>query len=146
VSVTASTVYTTSDGSRFDEPQRAEKYQTISKRLDAILDQLKPVPSSFNNGDWVQQHGMVAERVASQILGILSEKYPGQKWIAQTIEKGLREAHPSWVGRLISDGDNKAENRAWGRICRINWQTYREYNQPYFADRPEKADGREVAL
>jgi hypothetical protein len=49
----------------------------------------------------------------------------------------------SFAGRLASEGP-ECFGRAWNRLGAINWETFREYDQPYFAMNPDKAE-REMA-
>jgi hypothetical protein len=49
----------------------------------------------------------------------------------------------SFAGRLASEGPD-CFARAWNRLCSINWDNFREYDQPYFAMNPDEAE-REMA-
>lgn len=149
--ITPTTLYRTTDGSEFRTHEAATAYESRAERLTALLSRLPALPegTGFSNGEGYLQHDYdTAVSVMNEVLTIMEErvgKSHGEtgwdSWILQTRTKGPREAHPSWVGRLISDYDDKALNRAWSRFMCINWTTMREYGQQYYAAHPDEARG-----
>jgi hypothetical protein len=143
--ITESSVYTTDDGSRFNSRVKAQEYEVRANRVTEIMNRLVAKPDDLRGGDWVQQNMLTAVSAAGQLLDLIEQVTGQHKWIDDTRSKGLIDAHPSWVGRLLGDYDDKALNRAWHRIQSIDWKTMREYNQPYYADNPDAAaDGRQA--
>lgn len=142
------TIYRTTDGSEYRSIEKADAYESRVERLAPIMARLPQLPENdgcqFVNGHGYIQHDYeTARAVMNDVLNLIEELFE-HKWIDQTRAKGPREAHPSWVGRLISDYDDKALNRAWNRFMCIDWNTMREYGQPYYAAHPDKAAGGQI--
>ncbi len=135
------TIYRTEDGSEFRTREAASAYVGRFLRVKLALQELPEY--SFVSGEhgYIQHDYDVAHRALNALLDLIEEKTGAHRWITDTRTKGPKEAHPSWVGRLLGDYDDTALNRAWGRMQRINWQTMREYSQTYYADHPDEAKG-----
>lgn len=132
------TVYEADDGSRFDTAQEA----TAHERVNQAMQPLGPRPK-LGDGRWVQ-HGRVACTVSLRMLvALYAELYPddAERWkLLERVESIDPRTHV--IGRML-DGNGPLA-RAWARLRCIDWQTCREYDQPFYALHPEQAGAEQT--
>ena len=128
-------VYEALDGARFDDPEQCEAWDRELAEVAAVM---RGLPErKIGHHQWFQHNAISAERVRSDIWDMVCEKY--------------KKHYPDWkktpahelgmfsiVGRVLCDSGCPL-NRAWYRLSCIDWDTHREYNQPYMAMHPDKA-------
>jgi len=132
-------VYVASDGSRFDDPVKCDEYEVQCRLISNAVAPLG-VERRIDSGEFFQhtREACMAAKVA--LVGVFQAIYP--TWDLKDCRP--EDVHPlGVVGRVISDGNHNALNRAWNRLGCINWELFREYGQPYFANHPSEAT-REV--
>lgn len=131
------TVYEADDGSVHQTEEACRKYERhmrVCQRADLLIGERV----SLSGGQWVQrsQHACLA---AKRLLVELCREL----WSAETfpvLQNDADHIHPrSGLGRIIDDGAPCCLQRAWGRLSCINWDSYREYDQPYFALNEDQA-------
>lgn len=136
-------IYKASDGSRFDDAESCRQYEDM---VAAVADAVAPLGErpDLPHGGWIKhtrnacfqaRRGLVA--VARNIYS--PERYPVFANDPDTI-------HPmSAAGRIVNDGGNACLYRAWQRLMCISWESFKEYEQPYFTRNEHEAAKRETA-
>lgn len=134
------TRYIAEDSTSFGSKQECSEYETLCERVKKIMSQLSEPPldenCQFANGyGYIQHNPVVFRKVRNELLDEFSTKID-HKWITQSKSDG---AHPSWVGRLVSDYNIKAYYTAWHRI-QCTDKDFREFGQVYYAEHPNEAE------
>jgi hypothetical protein len=114
--------------------------ETLEKRIANVMSQIpdKPNTTNFENGGGYIQHNKKAlEKVKLELLEIC-RYFIDHSWIEETIVNNLD-------ARLLSDSMYPSLDRAWYRLCCVDFSNYREYGQQFFALHPEKAKQKCVA-
>lgn len=128
------------DGKEFNSENECLDYENLIKKVNNIMKVLPPLPKdegcSFSNGDGFVQHDKTILRKVQINLLEEMKKHIDHKWIQQTIDD--ENAHPSYIGRLISDYEIIPLKEAWNRFMCID-KLGREWGQPYFVTNPDKA-------
>jgi hypothetical protein len=139
----AVTVYEAADGSRWNTPDACmRRDQDILEVAKAML----PLGQerSLESHEYIQRSGAVCLQVKRDLIEIAKKSYPPKDY--PVFQNDPDAIHPwSNAGRVISDTDGPLST-AWRRLMLINWENFREYQQPYFALNPDKIETqREVA-
>lgn len=129
------TKYTTSDGTIFYDEDKATKHEFEYAGVRAVMVQLPEVDLASNE---FKQHDIeTAKRVKRELFALVLSMY-GESYPHWRAWKG-DDVHPrSVVGRVLDDSGGPL-SAAWGRLCRIDFSTGREYQQPYFVAHPSEA-------
>ena len=140
----AVTVYEAADGSRWNTPEACmRRDQDILEVAKAML----PLGNhpSLGSHEYIQRSGAVCLQVKRDLIEIAKRSYPPKDY--PVFQNDPDAIHPmSGAGRIITDSDGPL-CRAWGRLGCINWENFREYQQPFFALNPDKVETpREVAV
>ena len=113
--------------------------ETLDKRVANVMSQIpdKPESTFFTNGEGYIQHNKKAlEKVKLELLEICKD-FIEHSWIEETI---LNNLDISYVARLLSDSMYYTSlDRAWYRLCCVDFSNYREYGQQFYALHPELA-------
>lgn len=133
------------DGVEFFQRDECEKYEALTARIALVMSDFPAKPKddgcSFASGGGYLQHDTVTfYRVRDAILRIAKEVAP-HRWIDDCIAD--KNAHPSYVARILGDYACRPLSDAWYRFMCIDSQQ-REWGQPYFATNPK--DGAQVCL
>lgn len=139
-------VYVANDGSRWDDPSKAEERDALIVEIEDIMAPLGPRPKDqgchFANGaGYIQRDAVTVANVRAALL--VPTKRVLKWWWDDQVErfgKEPTEAHGSWYQRML-DGSHAPVDRAWSRLCCIDEQS-REWGQQYYAKNPEK--GKQV--
>lgn len=139
----AVTIYEASDGQRFNDPEKCQQYEVLIVSVAAAMAPLGKSPD-LGHGCSVQHDRMACLSAKRGLVELARTLYPPEKW--PVFQHDADEIHP-WggAGRVLTDGAPECLSMAWNRLMRINWDNYREYDQPYFAMNPDKAGQMEVA-
>jgi hypothetical protein len=130
------TDYIALDGKRFRDREKCLAYEQELRAVNAIMDRLPKCDPG--DGEYFQHDKetlLDARRgLWAMILDKYGESYPEwKKWHADKV-------HPlSGVGRVLDDFGGNPIADAWRHLARINWELYREYQQPYYAINPGQA-------
>lgn len=125
-------IYECTDGTRFDIIEDAEKYQLLCNNLKEAEIYLNDRTKQCENGiEYVQQSKEQVERYRKRIFNLAAEYIPS--FSKTFIECGNGTRHISHAERIISDYNNQALNRAVFRLSCTSSDTFREYQQPYYA-------------
>jgi hypothetical protein len=132
--------YQATDGTRFKSEEACRKYEAICGLVAGIMGNLKPRPDYMPHGSWIQQSPNVCRGTKRSLIDIARTLWDAETY--PVLAHDADEIHPmSGLGRIIDDGGPRYLQRAWQRMICIDWNTYREYEQPFFALNPEKAAG-----
>lgn len=129
--------YEASDGSRFDSQSAAEAHEQLVSRVAHAMESLGPRPK-LGNGRWKQHDGFACRLARRRVVMLYAAQNPddAERWrLLEQVENIDPRTHV--IGRML-DGDGPLA-RAWYRLSCINWETFREYDQPYYAMHPEEA-------
>lgn len=131
-------IYECGDGTRFDDEERAQRYEDTRVELRAVERKyLGPRAEEVKRGKGTQEHpieNVIAYR--KEICRIAGEYIPSSKWVFDGCGDGTR--HISHANRVVSDCDVKMLDVAFFRLNCINLSSGREYEQPYYALHPEE--------
>ncbi len=132
----ALTLFEADDGSHWETAEAAHERDALCARITLAIKPLGPRPD-LGHGRSVQQERDACLEAKRALVAIALETcgdFPVFK------ENEPDDIHPmSIAGRIIDDHGGPLA-RAWSRLCRINWDSFREYDQPYFALHPERAE------
>lgn len=138
------TKYEANDGSEWRTEKECIERDTLCARVEALMKQWPEHPKndgcSFANGEgFLQLTKELFETTRESLLDIIAESID-HKWVNDS--RGGK-AHPSWVGRLLSDAGADPLYRAWVRIACVDKQ-FREWGQVYYAENP--TEGKQIKL
>jgi hypothetical protein len=134
----AVTIYQASDGQRFDSEQKCREYEALVGIIVGVMSTLRPA-SGLQSGEFVQQDRAQCLTVKRRLVEVARTMYDPKSY--PVFAHDADEIHPmSGAGRILTDGAPECLSRAWCRLMRINWDSYREYDQPFFAMNPDKAE------
>lgn len=129
------TIYRASDGKRFDDAQACQEYEWLLSEVVMAMRPLGDKPD-LGHGCW-KQHKERNCHMARRGLVMIARKLFSHAVFQQ--EPHL--VNPmSIAGRLIDDSGYTCLYWAWNRLMCINWQNWREYDQPFFALNPDQAE------
>jgi len=135
------TKYVADDGCEFNTPDECEKHEQLIEACNDAMGMLPPRPS-IPHGQFMQRDRIACLRAKRGMFTILvarwGESYPEMNgWKADEVHPG------SFAGRLASESAKPIAS-AWWRLSCIDFDTGREYDQPYFANNPGEARGEYV--
>lgn len=128
-------VFEAADGTRFATEQECLDYEHRAQLLDLHLGLMEDAPNVIPQDRYFQHD---RENVEKAWCGVLFETF------AELGGKALlpvaKIVEPSgYVGRVVDECGSPALKRAWHRFARINFETFREYGQPYYVAHAEEA-------
>lgn len=130
------TKYVSDDGVEHSTPERCHSYDGMFHAVQGSLSALPDVPD-LESSQYYQHDRENCLQAKRQLFAIAKNEF---HWCPEAFIYGADNTHPrSLVGRLIDDSGIRCLQRAWGRMCCIDWDTFREYQQPYFAAHPNEA-------
>lgn len=128
--------YRCDDGMEFDSEEKAKEYENLCADIASAMRPLGNQPS-LSGEDFVQHDSSNCEAAKSSMLALARKMFDPNDY--PVLLHPDKKIHPcSAIGRIIDDGGDLCLQRAWSRLARINWATYREFNQPYYARQGEK--------
>lgn len=132
------TVYEADDGSRHNTMKAAREKDRLVAEVKQAMSWLAD-KVSLKDDEYIQ-HGRDECLNARRGLVLIARRLYQS---SDVFKNDPDVIHPmSKAGRIISDTEGPL-NSAWHRLMCINWSTYREYNQPYFALHPDKSTSEE---
>lgn len=129
-------VYRAEDGTLFGSPGEAIDHEALLSQIEIAMKSLGPRPQ-LADGCWKQHDGFACRLARRMIVRIYATRNPEyeQRWkLIESTEDIDPRTHV--IGRIL-DGGPLAQ--AWQRLSCIDWETYREYDQPYYASNPGEA-------
>lgn len=128
--------FTTSDGSKFLDRQRAESYEAEWQSVKPILDQIPQV--NLGHGQFKSVPAEVLQKIRRDLWPVVVARY-GSSW-PKWREWQADEVHPmSIVGRVLSDCGGPIAD-CWNRLMVFDFERGRIYDQPYFVSHPNEAE------
>ena len=130
-------VYKCSDGTRFDDKDEAKKYFDLCEEIKKYEQKLNPRTEDCEQAKgYVQQEKDAVNEYKKNICEAAAKQIP---YFAKTfIECGNGERHISHAERIISDYHIQTLNKAFSRLATISEKTFREYQQPYYANHEDE--------
>lgn len=126
------TEYVAKDGKRFRSGHAAEKHE---EELDAVSLVILP-RGSPPSGKYIQHNPITLRQAKRDLFALILAKH-GQQF-PEWRKFDADEVHPrSIVGRVLDDSDGPLTD-AWNGLSVYDFETGREYEQPYFVDHPEE--------
>jgi len=138
------TKYIADDKREFTNEADCVDHEWNCVHVESIMMGLPPSidDTKFSNGSGYIQHDRESLlEVRNKFLEFV-KRYTKHEWIQQSIDKGF-DAHPSWVGRILSESAPSSIAKHWYRFSCID-KDLREWGQPYYADHPN--DAKQVRL
>jgi hypothetical protein len=132
------TIFKATDGTKFRSKEECLKHEKLIERVDKLISKLKPRPK--NNNDFcvgigfIQQDKTMFRSVKVAFLEICKE-YINHEWIQQTIDD--ETVHSSYITWLLCQHRIKPLENGWNRL-KCTDSKYREWQQEFFADRPQQ--------
>lgn len=121
-------IYECSDGTRFDDATKAESYESICRRVRDAMGPLSPFRDGYQQ--YRQLSKQECDAAKAQIVAICRELWPQQPVFQHPADK----IHPaSFAGRWIDDCRYPCLKKAWFVFQCVNWESYRQYDQPFYA-------------
>lgn len=137
--VTVTAYFKAKDGTEFKNEEDAINHEKLLDKIDNIFFRLGK-PQSLKSTEYIQHDLSVCLDVKEEFYDFVKKEYG--KYDYPSMKYPSRDIHPlSFIGRLLDDigGPCRLANH---RLCCINWDTGREFQQPYFAmngpDDPKK--------
>lgn len=129
------TMYASNDGRLFKTEQQCRDHEALGERCqDALLATLGDRPE-LKHGRWKQHTQQAVMRARYALVQIAKEVWPNEEvW-----KRDITNLHPWGIAGRIATDSNSPFARAWGRLMCINFDNFREYDQPYFALNPQEA-------
>jgi hypothetical protein len=132
----AVTRFKTADGTEFANESDAIEHEALSLRCERALESTIGKRRKIDCKHYVQHDIKIALQAKRLMLEIICEKHGDAYPVLKT---DADQVHPrSFVGRLADDIGGPI-GKAWGRLCCIDFDNGREYEQPFFALNPDKA-------
>lgn len=129
------TVFVTDDGREFQSRSQAEKHQKLLERLQQI-ETLPPRRRDIAHGKWIQHPVEQYRKWRMALVKMTKEYFPDTYPDADPME-----IHPhSYMGRVVDDSGPDPLRKQWQRLA-CTTDDGREFDQPYFALNPDKAEG-----
>jgi hypothetical protein len=129
------TEYVACDGERFRDRAMCEKHEAMVLRINPIMDRLPK--THLEVGTYLQHDREVLRQVKRNLFAIAMEEFGDRypKWKAFDADT----VHPlSIVGRVLDDSGGPM-NSAWARLACFDFDSGREYDQPYYVTHPGEA-------
>jgi hypothetical protein len=130
-------VYVSDDGTSFDRKSECLAYEAEAEEVSEIIGKLQPAPESFefSNGEgYVQHDPSVYTWVRVELLKVAKR---------HNVNVSLSGKGHTVESRFIDDMGIKYLRKAWYRI-KCTDESFREWDQPYFAAHPY--EGKKVRL
>jgi hypothetical protein len=129
------TVFVADDGTQFSDQATCAAHEALLARLKPIMARL---PQSRPRGaTYVQHDAETLRQVKRDLFGLVLERLGGS--YPQWRDVNPDEVHPmSIVGRVLDDCGGPLA-KAWSTLARYDFDTGREYEQPYFVAHPQEA-------
>lgn len=123
------------DGTRFIDKDLCALYESFCRRCDDAMSTLGERPQ-LGHGEWYQHDRRDVATAKTRLVLLARDEWPNESvW-----QHKPEDIHPMGIaGRIASEGSNPRFSNAWGRLMCINFDNFREYDQPYFALNPDKA-------
>lgn len=135
-------VFQAPDGARFDDPDKCREHEALLAEVEAAVAPLGP-DRPVHGAVYRQRDRAACLQAKRNLLAIVRRKFSPATF--PVLQHPDDDIHPmSSVGRIIDDTGGPL-CKAWNRLMRINWDNFREYEQPYFALNPDKATEPEPA-
>ncbi len=130
--------YKTSDGTRFFSSEQAVAYE---RELDSVAWIAARIPDSkLKHGKYKQHDRQQLLQIKRDLWPLVLAKVNAAEHYPEWLKKHPDDVHPSsGVGRVLDDTGGPVA-RAWQKLARFNFELGREYDQPYYANNPEKAE------
>jgi hypothetical protein len=133
------------DGVEFFQREECEKYEALTARIALVMSAFPAKPKddgcNFANGHGYFQHEAATFYRVREALLLIAKEVTPHRWIDDCIAD--KNAHPSYVSRILGDYACRPLSDAWYRFNCIDSQL-REWGQPYFAMNPK--DGKLICL
>lgn len=134
----AVTQYQASDGSQFRTVEECESYERLQEQVLKAMEPLGAKPI-IGHGKWVQHSPEACIQAKRNLVAIAKEQFKSGGY--PVLKNNPDDIHPSSIlGRIIDDSGIHCLNEAWYRLMCINFDNYREYDQPFFANNPNQAE------
>jgi hypothetical protein len=131
------TMYEASSGARFNTAEQCREHENLIVALDEAMLPLGP-ERKIDSEQYFQHDKELALQAKRNVMAIVRGLFGIEEYPAMAANSD--EIHPRCIiGRVIDDSGPPPLNRAWGRLSRINWENFREYEQPYFTAHPDEA-------
>lgn len=129
--------YQTSNGREFTSEKMARDYESLLSESEIALSPIGPQPD-IQCGCWIQHKKDACLQAKRNVMRLVRKQYTVESLPILAHDDDV--IHPCCIiGRVLCDSDS-AINRAWGRLMCINWDNFREYDQPYFAMNPHETN------
>lgn len=130
--------YKSADGRIFDTQDRCIAHECLVNEINTIMSVL-PERKDLASNEYMQLDKVSCNRARRHLVEVAKRFYPPSEY--KVFANDPDEIHPmSVAGRIICDSQGPLSS-AWGRLMCINWDSYREYNQPFYALNEEKECG-----
>jgi hypothetical protein len=134
--------YIANDGSRFDSEEACKEHETLVDKISKIMSPLGE-KGKIGTDEYIQHDLEVCFRVKDALYDLAKRTLNPKNnstYLALKHNTNNREIHPlSVIGRILDDSSSVL-SRANNRLMSIDWETGREYQQPYFAMNNRKCE------
>lgn len=131
------TIYKTQDGSRFDKKEDAIKYEKLCHKCDEINSRFVNINHELDSKEFIQQNPAIVKALFAEFMDIVAEAIPDHAQFAKECGAGIR--HISHIWRIISDYNVKCLDKLMYRFDCINFDTGKEFQQPYLTAHQDEA-------
>lgn len=130
------TVFVAEDGTRFDSVMQCRDYEKLCLDVTTAMIPLGSWPNIASQ-QYVQhtREACTAARIAMN--RIVRQEFGSCAVFEQNPDDAIMPY--SIAGRFASESSYPSVSRAYYRLNCINWETFREYQQPYYASHPNEA-------
>lgn len=127
-------LFVTDDGREFHDREDAKKHDALLKKIQQI--QTLPPRRNIPSGKWIQHPIEQYRKWRIALVKLTMEYLPRLHTDVDPMK-----IHPfSSMGRCVNDSGLELLRNEWGRL-QCTSDDGREYEQPYYALHPDKAEG-----
>jgi hypothetical protein len=136
--------YIANDGSRFDSEEACQEHEALVDKISKIMSPLGK-KREVGTYEYIQHDLEVCFQVKDALYDLAKRTLNPKNDSSYPVlnhETSNREVYPlSIMGRILDDS-NYALGCANNRLMSIDWETGREYQQPYFAINNRKCEAK----
>jgi len=133
------TKFEANDGAEFTDERKCAEHETLCFRINRVMAALpdgKP-----EHDEWVQHNRGVLLGVKRVLFKIVLEQH-GESWPAWKA-RDADDVRPMSIVLRVLDDCGGPLSVAWGKLASYDFDTGRQYSQPYFVIHPKEAKERE---
>lgn len=133
----AITIYQTNDGCRFDNKEKATKYEELCDRCNEIESRLVNIGRELQYNEYIQHDVDAVKQAFCDFMDLVAKELPCYSKMAKECADGTR--HISHICGIICSNFGKCLVYLIIRFCNIDFSNGREFKDSYVKENQEEA-------